>query len=140
MENAMNTLLPFPGDEVTCWPVGASGELPRAIQKPWGYEILWAWRGNYAAKILHIQAGHRLSLQYHRVKEETVLLVRGRLTIELEGPDASLQQIEVLPGQVFHIDRGRKHRFVAMEDSDLLEVSTPELDDLVRLHDDYGRA
>jgi mannose-6-phosphate isomerase-like protein (cupin superfamily) len=138
MENAMN-MLRFPEVDASCLPGGASAELPHAIQKPWGYELLWAWHRYYAAKILHIQAGHRLSLQYHRVKEETLFLVRGRLTLELEGPNASLQQIEVLPGQVFHIDRGRKHRFAALEDSDVLEVSTPELDDLVRLHDDYGR-
>jgi quercetin dioxygenase-like cupin family protein len=114
-------------------------ELPHRTDKPWGYELLWAQASRYAAKILRIEAGHRLSLQYHRLKEETLLLVRGRLVLELEGENGRMEYHEALAGQVFHIPPGRKHRLVALEPCDVLEVSTPELDDLVRLHDDFGR-
>jgi mannose-6-phosphate isomerase len=93
----------------------------------------------YAAKILHIEAGHRLSLQYHRFKEETLLLMRGRMALELEGPHGGMERHEALPGQLFHILPGQKHRLAALETCDVLEVSTPELEDVVRLQDDFGR-
>lgn len=118
----------------------AAGELPLRTEKPWGYELLWAWGDRYAAKFLHIKAGHRLSLQYHRVKEETLLLVRGRLTLELETPDGGMARHDATPGQVFHIPPGRTHRLSAVDECDVLEVSTPELEDLVRLQDDFGRS
>jgi quercetin dioxygenase-like cupin family protein len=118
---------------------GIGEMLPQKTVKPWGHELLWACGSRYAAKILHIEAGCRLSLQYHRVKEETLLLLCGRLMLELEGEEGAMALIEALPGQVFHIPAGRKHRMAALETCDLLEVSTPELDDLVRLHDDFGR-
>jgi mannose-6-phosphate isomerase-like protein (cupin superfamily) len=117
----------------------AIGELPHRTEKPWGYELLWAWGDRYAAKFLHVRAGHRLSLQYHRVKEETMFVVRGRLMVELESPTGEMECLDGLPGQVIHILPGRRHRLSAVEDSDVLEVSTPELEDLVRLHDDFGR-
>jgi mannose-6-phosphate isomerase len=127
---ALTALSPFP----------AIGEQwPRRTNKPWGYELLWACGSRYAAKILHIEAGCRLSLQYHRVKEETLLLVCGRLLLELEGDEGGMSTCEALPGQVFHVPPGRKHRMAALETCDVLEVSTPELEDLVRLHDDFGR-
>jgi quercetin dioxygenase-like cupin family protein len=120
--------------------MGALGELSVRTDKPWGHELLWARSERYAAKLLHIEAGCRLSLQYHRVKEETLLLVTGRMALELEGPDQGMQTLEGLPGSVFHILPGRRHRLTALETCDVLEVSTPELGDLVRLADDFGRA
>jgi mannose-6-phosphate isomerase len=137
---AVDSILDSPTVDALCLLAGAGGELPQKSIKPWGYELLWAWGDRYAAKILHIEAGHRLSLQYHRVKEETMLLVRGRLTLELEGPDGRIEAHNGCPGQVFHIPPGRKHRLTAVETCDVLEVSTPELEDLVRLQDDFGRA
>ena len=134
-----HALLHPPGEGVLSSGTGPSGELPRKTEKPWGHELLWAWGSRYAAKILHIEAGHRLSLQYHRVKEETLLLICGRLALELEGPAGSIEQHVALPGQVFHILPGRKHRMAALETCDVLEVSSPELEDLVRLQDDFGR-
>jgi quercetin dioxygenase-like cupin family protein len=127
--------------EPDCYGLAAANEpLPRRTEKPWGHELLWAWGKQYAAKILHIEAGQRLSLQYHQVKEETLFLVCGRLTLELEGPRGNMEHHEASPGQVFHIPAGRKHRMAALETCDVLEVSTPELEDLVRLQDDFGRA
>jgi mannose-6-phosphate isomerase len=126
--------------DAVCSLVGAGDELPQRTEKPWGHELLWVWGDRYAAKILHIEAGHRLSLQYHRVKEETLLLVRGRMVLELEGPHGNMERHAVIPGQLFHILPGRKHRLAALETCDVLEVSTAELEDVVRLQDDFGRA
>jgi mannose-6-phosphate isomerase len=114
--------------------------LPRRTDKPWGHELLWALGNRYAAKILHIETGQRLSLQYHEFKEETLLLLRGRLALELEEPGGRLEQHEALPGHIFHIPAGRKHRMSALETCDVMEVSTPELQDVVRLQDDFGRS
>jgi mannose-6-phosphate isomerase len=136
----MDTILEVPVADSLWSLAGAGGELPLKTEKPWGYELLWAWGSRYAAKILHIEAGRRLSLQLHRVKEETLLLVRGRLVMELEGPDGGMERHEALPGRVFQIPPGRKHRLAALETCDVLEASSPELEDLVRLHDDFGRA
>lgn len=118
----------------------SAGERPHRTDKPWGYELLWAWGDRYAGKFLFIRAGQRLSLQYHRVKEETMFVVRGRLTVERETPGGDLERIDALPGDVIHIPPGRRHRLSAVEDCGVLEVSTPELEDLVRLQDDFGRA
>jgi mannose-6-phosphate isomerase len=111
----------------------------RIVNKPWGHERIWAHTDRYVGKILHIEKGHALSLQYHEVKEETILLQSGLMHLEhyLEGEPP---QVEVLtPGVVFHITPGRRHRMIAVETCDVLEVSTPELDDVVRLEDRYGR-
>src|SRR2546426_816189 len=118
---------------------GARSDLPQRVEKPWGHELLWAWGRHYAAKILHIEAGCRLSLQYHLVKEETLLLLSGRILVEMESPNGTMERREAAMGQVFHIPPGCKHRMSALETSDVLEVSTPELDDLVRVQDDFGR-
>jgi mannose-6-phosphate isomerase len=136
----MDTIVEAPAVDALGALEGAGEALPRRTEKPWGHELLWAWGERYAAKILHIEAGQRLSLQYHRVKEETMLLVHGRLTLELEGPDGRMERHDGCAGQVFHIPPGRKHRLTAIETCDVLEVSTPELEDLVRLQDDFGRA
>jgi mannose-6-phosphate isomerase len=131
-------LLPLP--PLVAAPSAGASASPRQIEKPWGYELLWAHGPYYAAKMLHIRAGHRLSLQYHQAKDETLMLLSGRLELDLEQLDGSLTQCELLPGQVIHIQPGRRHRMRAVETCEVLEVSTPELNDVVRLDDDYGRA
>ena len=108
------------------------------IDKPWGYELHWALTDRYVGKVLHVNAGHALSLQYHNRKDETILLWSGRIVMEVqEGAD--LAKREMLPGDRLHITPGTIHRMTAIEDSDIIEVSTPELDDVVRLEDRYGR-
>ncbi len=108
------------------------------VDKPWGYELHWAKTDRYVGKIIHVNAGHALSLQYHRVKDETIYLERGRLLFEIQQ-GADLVRREMLPGERVHITPGTVHRMTAIEDSDIFEVSTPELHDVVRLEDRYGR-
>jgi mannose-6-phosphate isomerase-like protein (cupin superfamily) len=113
---------------------------PERIPKPWGHEIVWARTERYVGKILHVRAGEALSLQYHRKKEETLRVLTGRLRLEVAaGPDAPVQTVELGPGDGWHVPPGTRHRMTALEDVDVLEVSTPELDDVVRLEDRYGR-
>ena len=109
------------------------------IDKPWGYELIWAHTARYVGKILHINKGESLSYQYHRVKDETVRLLSGILEMDLET-DGIKSTIRLNPGDCLHITPGMKHRMLAVEECDVLEVSTPELDDVVRLEDRYGRA
>ena len=110
------------------------------IDKPWGYELLWARTGRYAAKVLYIRKGHKLSLQYHRHKEETMLLRSGRMQLILEDDHGVLREILVAPGEAYHIPAGRKHRMIALdEDCEVFEASTTELEDVVRVEDSYGR-
>jgi mannose-6-phosphate isomerase len=135
----MDRILETTAPELLSLPLTPQSDLPRKTDKPWGHELLWAWSRYYAAKILHIEAGQRLSLQYHRVKEESLLLLSGRLWVELEGTDGRMEMYEALSGQTFHIPPRCKHRLTALETSEVLEVSTPELEDLVRLQDDFGR-
>jgi mannose-6-phosphate isomerase len=111
----------------------------RRIEKPWGYELVWAETGRYVGKILHINAGEALSLQYHRVKDETLHLLRGRLQLEAGDGEGPLRVFELRVGESFHVPPGRRHRLTALEECDVLEASTPELDDIVRLEDRYGR-
>ncbi len=113
----------------------------RRVDKPWGYELWWARTDRYVGKILHVNKGESLSLQYHNVKDETILIQAGRLRFETRaaGEDGPLAVREMRPGDVFHITPGTVHRMTALEDCDILEVSTPELDDVVRLEDRYGR-
>ena len=117
-------------------------EIPRKVDKPWGYEIWWARTDRYVGKILHLNKGESLSLQFHRVKDETIRLQSGRLLFETgaQGEQGSLRRLEMAPGDVVHITPGMLHRMTGIEDCDILEVSTPELDDVVRLEDRYGRA
>jgi mannose-6-phosphate isomerase-like protein (cupin superfamily) len=111
------------------------------IDKPWGYEIWWARTDRYVGKILHVRRGESLSLQYHRVKDETILVQSGRLLLETAASEADpLQRLELGAGDTFHIRPGTIHRMTGLEDCDVLEVSTPELQDVVRLEDRYGRA
>ncbi len=108
------------------------------VEKPWGYELHWAKTDRYVGKILHVNAGHALSLQYHNRKEETILLWSGRLLFEIEK-GSELARIEMKPLDRVHVAPKTVHRMTAIEDCDIFEVSTPELDDVVRLEDRYGR-
>lgn len=110
-------------------------ERPKIVDKPWGREIWYAHTDRYAGKVLEVTGGHLLSLQKHRVKHETLYLLSGRIRLTLDS-----DVLEWLPGTLVSIPPGTVHRMEALEDSVLLEVSTPELDDVVRLEDRYGRA
>jgi mannose-6-phosphate isomerase len=111
----------------------------RIVEKPWGYELIWAHTDRYVGKVLHIKKGESLSYQYHRIKDETIRLLSGAMDMDLEADGASAK-VSLKPGDCLHIVPGMKHRMIAVEDCDVLEVSTPELDDVVRLEDRYGRA
>lgn len=123
-----------------------NGGLPRGIfhgrrvDKPWGYELIWGQTQDYVGKILHIEAGGTLSLQYHRVKDETMYLLSGEVELLLGDHEDAMELHVLVPGQSAHLPPGRRHRLRARVASDVLEVSTPQLDDVVRLLDDYGRA
>ena len=111
----------------------------RVVDKPWGHELIWAETDRYVGKILHIKAGEALSLQYHRVKDETIMVLTGRLQLVSFADGEEPKSCELAPREPFHITTGLRHRMIAIEDTDVLEVSTPELDDVVRLDDRYGR-
>lgn len=112
---------------------------PPKTEKPWGYELLIAHTEHYVGKILHVTAGHALSLQYHREKEETIHLFRGEAVLHTEDAERRPVQQDMKPGFSFHIPPGTVHRLEAVVDSDFFEVSTTQLDDVVRLEDRYGR-
>lgn len=111
----------------------------RRIDKPWGHEVLFAHTDRYAGKLLVIKQGHRLSLQYHQKKDEAFFVQSGRARIELESADGVKSVVILEPGEALHLTPGTRHRTEALEDTVIFEVSTPELDDVVRLSDDYGR-
>jgi mannose-6-phosphate isomerase-like protein (cupin superfamily) len=113
---------------------------PRRVEKPWGHELWWAATDRYAGKLLHVEAGHRLSLQMHREKDETSYLLRGRLRLTRGPSPEALEEAEILPGNAWRVEPGIVHSIEAIEDSIVLEVSTPQLDDVVRLQDRYGRS
>jgi len=114
---------------------------PQRVEKPWGHELIWALSEEYAGKLLSVKAGHKLSLQFHRQKDESWYLLEGRAEVEFAGPGEGVTISEVIvPGAAFRIRPGTVHRIRALEDSVMLEVSTPHLDDVVRLEDHYGRA
>ena len=110
------------------------------VEKPWGYELRWAITDRYAGKILHINKGEALSLQFHEKKDEYQYVIKGAVDIELGGPEGSLTTRRMKVGDTLHITPGTRHRLTAVEDTDIFEVSTPEVDDVVRLEDRYGRA
>ncbi len=114
--------------------------LPRKTEKPWGYELLFALTPQYAGKVLFVKKGHRLSLQYHNEKDETLYIQEGKALLEIEDENGNMVKTEASPGIAFRLPPKKKHRFQAIEDTTFLEVSTPELDDVVRLDDDYGRS
>ena len=109
------------------------------VEKPWGHELIWAKTERYVGKILHLRKGESLSFQYHRVKEETIRVLAGRLRFESAKERGPRDMRVLVPGDGAHIPAGLRHRMEALEDCDVLEVSTPELDDVVRLEDRYGR-
>lgn len=112
---------------------------PTRVDKPWGYELIWAHTERYVGKVLHVEAGAILSLQYHRIKDETLHVLTGRVRLQV-GEDAdALEAVELGAGDGFHLSPGTVHRMEALETADVLEASTPHLDDLVRLEDRYGR-
>ena len=112
----------------------------RTVPKPWGHETIWAHTDRYVGKILHVKAGHALSVQYHERKDETVYLLSGELIywVKLDGSE-ELQDMKLRPGESFRITPGTIHYMEAVTDCDVLEASTPELDDVVRIKDRYGR-
>lgn len=114
-------------------------DAPYRVEKPWGHELIWARTDRYMGKILHVKAGHVLSCQYHNVKDETMHLLSGELILRL-GTGADLTERRFKAGESVHIPPQRIHQIEAVVDSDVLEASTPELDDLVRLSDRYGRS
>ena len=112
----------------------------RRVEKPWGYELIWALTDVYCGKVLFVRAGHSLSLQFHREKDESWFVQSGRARLELGDAGASVLVEEVVAaGAAFHYRPGTVHRVTALEDTTILEVSTPQLDDVVRLEDAYGR-
>jgi mannose-6-phosphate isomerase len=114
---------------------------PRRVEKPWGWELIWAHTEAYVGKLLFVRAGQSLSLQFHREKDESWYVESGRAKLELgESGDAVLKQEIVSAGACFHYRPGTVHRVTALEDTTIIEVSTPQLDDVVRLEDAYGRA
>jgi mannose-6-phosphate isomerase len=112
----------------------------RKVEKPWGHELIWAEADAYVGKVLFVKAGESLSLQFHRVKDESWLVQSGRAKLELgSAGDAVLEEEVIAPGATFRFRPGTVHRVTALEDTTIVEVSTPEVDDVVRLEDRYGR-
>jgi mannose-6-phosphate isomerase len=113
---------------------------PRRIEKPWGWELIWAEAEQYVGKLLFIRAGEALSLQYHELKHESWLVHEGRARLELgHVGGGELETVEVTAGDALRYPPGTLHRVTALEDTMILEVSTPQLDDVVRVEDRYGR-
>jgi mannose-6-phosphate isomerase len=112
----------------------------KRIDKPWGYELLYALTDRYCGKVIFIRGGEALSLQFHREKDETLYVQSGRVEFEIGDPGKAVDTEVVGPGRAFHLQPGTVHRLRALEDTVVLEVSTTELDDIVRLEDRYGRA
>jgi len=115
------------------------GFSPRRVEKPWGWELIWAETEHYVGKLLFIRGGEALSLQYHEVKDESWLVHEGRARLELGEVGGELEAVEIEPGDAFRYRPGTLHLVTALEDTLVLEVSTPHLDDVVRLDDRYGR-
>ncbi|HSR90090.1 MAG TPA: cupin [Gemmatimonadales bacterium] len=113
-------------------------DLPYRVDKPWGYELVWARTDRYVGKILHVKAGHVLSLQYHNLKDETMHVLKGELVLRTK-PGTTLESRRFVAGESVHIPAKLIHQIEAVVDTDVLEASTAELDDLVRLEDRYGR-
>jgi mannose-6-phosphate isomerase len=116
-----------------------TSELPVHVPKPWGHEIWWAWTDDYVGKILHVKRGHKLSVQYHEHKDETSYLQRGRMLLHKGTCLTDLTVTPIEPGAQWRNRPGEVHTIEALEDADVLEVSTPHLGDVVRLQDGYGR-
>ena len=113
-------------------------DLPYRVAKPWGHELIWARTDRYVGKILHIEPGHVLSLQYHNRKDESIYVLTGEIVLRIQQGDTLIER-RMTQGAAFHIQPKLIHQFQAVVSSDLLEASTPEIDDVVRLKDRYGR-
>jgi mannose-6-phosphate isomerase len=112
---------------------------PRKVEKPWGWELVWAEADDYVGKLLFVRAGESLSLQYHEVKDESWLVQQGRARLDLGDVDGELEVVEIAPGEAYRFRPGTVHRITAIEDTTVVEVSTNHLTDVVRLEDRYGR-
>ena len=122
-------------------PDNATGPFsPERVEKPWGYELIWAAAPGYVGKILKVEAGHALSLQYHERKDETLHLLRGRVKLSVGTSPDTMREHPFAEGESFRLLPGTLHRLEAVTDVEILEASTPELDDVVRVQDRYGRA
>jgi mannose-6-phosphate isomerase-like protein (cupin superfamily) len=111
----------------------------RKVNKPWGYELIWAETPKYLGKLLRIMAGKRLSLQYHAMKDETIFVQKGTMLFELGQTKDQLTKFTLEEGETHHIPSGYVHRMSAITDVEVIEVSTPEIDDVIRIADDYNR-
>jgi mannose-6-phosphate isomerase len=111
----------------------------RRVDKPWGHELIWVLTDRYCGKQITIEAGRRLSLQYHERKDEAILVTSGLLRLHYEDDEGRMTTRDMGPGESAHVPVGRRHRFEAIERAVLIEVSTPELEDVVRVEDDFGR-
>jgi mannose-6-phosphate isomerase len=118
---------------------GAGPFEPTRVEKPWGHELIWAHTDRYVGKVLHVKEGHALSLQYHERKDETLHLLRGRMRFQVGRQADALEETVVEAGWSFRLTPGTIHRMEALTDVDILEASTSELEDVVRLEDRYGR-
>ena len=114
-------------------------KFPQRTEKPWGFELLLAHTPKYASKLIFVKKGHRLSLQYHEKKDESIYIHEGEARLEIEGSDGHMMSTLLQAGQCIPIPPLTRHRLEAIEDTTLFEVSTPELEDAIRLEDDYGR-
>ncbi len=112
---------------------------PIRVEKPWGHELLWASTDRYVGKILHIRGGHLLSLQYHERKHESIYVLAGKMVFRYRDDAGALAERVMGAGEAQQVPTGLVHQFEALEDTDVLEASTPHLDDVVRLKDRYGR-
>jgi mannose-6-phosphate isomerase-like protein (cupin superfamily) len=109
------------------------------VEKPWGWELWWTVTDRYVGKVIFVNAGRRLSLQYHNHKDESIYVIEGEMILHLENEEGTLDAIKLGAGEFRRVAVGRRHRFEAITDTKLIEVSTPELDDVVRIEDDFGR-
>jgi mannose-6-phosphate isomerase len=123
----------------TAVPPPPEGTLPRRVEKPWGHELIWAHTDRYVGKLLIIETGKRLSFQYHEAKDEWIHVLEGRLLLSLENDAGVVEDRELGPGDGARVQVGRRHRYTSLERATLIEASTPELEDVVRLSDDFGR-
>ncbi len=121
-------------------PGAAGGRVSvRVVPKPWGHETIWAHTDRYVGKVLHIKAGHALSVQYHTRKDETIHLMSGEMIYRVGSDRETLRDVRLRPGESYRNTPGMVHQMEAVTDCDVLEASTPDLDDVVRLSDRYGR-
>ena len=114
-------------------------KLPRKTEKPWGYELLFAHTPKYVGKVIFVKKGYRLSLQYHQEKDESMYIYQGKALMTVEDSAGQMTESVAEPGYHIHIEPNTRHRVEAIEDTTILEVSTPELEDVIRVEDDYGR-